>query len=119
MIRFRDLALGRVTPEGIDLNFLTFPVEEIFYRFIVYKEWDVSEISMAKYVLANRTRRPKLLGPAGFSPSRVFPSFLALCTAGWSDQEDHRSCRPADWASRNGHRPRRSIHAACWCTNMG
>ena len=46
----RDLALGRVTAEGIDLTFLTFPVEEIFYRFIVYKEWDVSEISMAKYV---------------------------------------------------------------------
>ncbi|HMI97339.1 MAG TPA: hypothetical protein VK479_12560 [Micropepsaceae bacterium] len=46
----RDLALGRVRPEGIDLTFLTFPVEEIFYRFIVYKEWDVSEISMAKYV---------------------------------------------------------------------
>ena len=46
----RDLALGRVTAEGIDLTFLTFPVEEIFYRFIVYKEWDISEISMAKYV---------------------------------------------------------------------
>ena len=46
----RDLALGRVRPEGIDLTFLTFPVEEIFYRFIVYKEWDISEISMAKYV---------------------------------------------------------------------
>ena len=46
----RDLALGRVTAEGIDLTFLAFPVEEIFYRFIVYKEWDISEISMAKYV---------------------------------------------------------------------
>jgi 4,5-dihydroxyphthalate decarboxylase len=46
----RDLVLGRVRPEGIDLTFLTFPVEEIFYRFIVYKEWDISEISMAKYV---------------------------------------------------------------------
>jgi 4,5-dihydroxyphthalate decarboxylase len=43
------LALGRVRPEGIDLTFLTFPVEEIFYRFIVYKEWEISEISMAKY----------------------------------------------------------------------
>ena len=38
----RDLALGRVRPEGIDLTLLSFPVEEIFYRFIVYKEWDVS-----------------------------------------------------------------------------
>ena len=46
----RDLALGRVQPEGIDLTCLTFPVEEIFYRFIVYKEWEVSEISFAKYV---------------------------------------------------------------------
>jgi 4,5-dihydroxyphthalate decarboxylase len=46
----RDLALGRVQAEGIDLTCLTFPVEEIFYRFIVYKEWEVSEISFAKYV---------------------------------------------------------------------
>ncbi|HXI99907.1 MAG TPA: hypothetical protein VNH44_01715 [Micropepsaceae bacterium] len=46
----RDLALGRIQPEGIDLTLLSFPVEEIFYRFIVYKEWEVSEISMAKYV---------------------------------------------------------------------
>jgi 4,5-dihydroxyphthalate decarboxylase len=46
----RDLAMGRVRPEGIDLTCLTFPVEEIFYRFIVYKEWEVSEISFAKYV---------------------------------------------------------------------
>ncbi len=45
----RDLALGRVRPEGIDLTLLSFPVEEIFYRFIVYKEWEISEISMAKY----------------------------------------------------------------------
>lgn len=45
----RDLTLGRVQPEGIDLNLLTLPVEEIFYRFLVYKEWDVSEVSFAKY----------------------------------------------------------------------
>jgi 4,5-dihydroxyphthalate decarboxylase len=45
----RDLALGRIQPEGIDLRLLSFPVEEIFYRFIVYREWEVSEISMAKY----------------------------------------------------------------------
>lgn len=64
----RDLALGRVRPEGIDLTFLTFPVEEIFYRFIVYKEWDISEISMAKYVslIAN--------GDQSFWALPVFPS---------------------------------------------
>ena len=46
----RDLALGRVQPDGIDLTCLTLPIEEIFFRFIVYREWEVSEISLAKYV---------------------------------------------------------------------
>ena len=40
---------GRVPVEGIDLTCLIYPVEEIFYRFIVYKEFDVAEISFAKY----------------------------------------------------------------------
>ncbi len=30
----RDLADGRVRPEGIELTCLCLPVEEIFYRFI-------------------------------------------------------------------------------------
>jgi 4,5-dihydroxyphthalate decarboxylase len=45
----RDLALGRVQADGIDLTCLTLPIEEIFFRFIVYREWEVSEISFAKY----------------------------------------------------------------------
>ncbi len=67
----RDLALGRVTPEGIDLTFLTFPVEEIFYRFIVYKEWDISEISMAKYV-SLIAQGDKSFWALPVFPSRVF-----------------------------------------------
>ena len=46
----RDLALGRVQPDGIDLTCLTLPIDEIFFRFIVYREWEVSEISLGKYV---------------------------------------------------------------------
>lgn len=45
----RDVVSGRVPVEGIDLTCLIYPVEEIFYRFIVYKEFDVAEISFAKY----------------------------------------------------------------------
>src|SRR5258707_2329186 len=67
----RDLALGRVTPEGIDPTFLTFPVEEIFYRFIVYKEWDISEISMAKYV-SLIAQGDKSFWALPVFPSRVF-----------------------------------------------
>src|SRR5512143_861249 len=67
----RDLALGRVRAEGIDLTCLTFPVEEIFYRFIVYKEFDVSEISMAKYSAMVAAGDPEFVALPVF-PSRMF-----------------------------------------------
>jgi 4,5-dihydroxyphthalate decarboxylase len=64
----RDLTSGRVVPEGIQLICLSLPLEEIFYRFIMNREWDVSEMSMAKYV--------SLLsqGDTSFSAIPVFPS---------------------------------------------
>lgn len=46
----RDLAAGTVRVEGVELTALTLPVEEIFYRFLRYREWHVSELSFAKYV---------------------------------------------------------------------
>jgi 4,5-dihydroxyphthalate decarboxylase len=45
-----DLMNGRVKAEGIDLTCLSLSIEEIFFRFITYREFDVSEISLAKYV---------------------------------------------------------------------
>ena len=44
-----DLVNGRVEVEGIDLTCLSLPIEEIFFRFLSYREFDVSEISFAKY----------------------------------------------------------------------
>jgi 4,5-dihydroxyphthalate decarboxylase len=64
----RDLVMGRVPVEGIELTCLTLPVEEIFYRFIVYKEWEVSEISLAKYVSLTAQ------GDESFYALPVFPS---------------------------------------------
>jgi len=46
----RDLAVGTVRVEGVDLTTLTLPVEEIFYRFLHYREWQISELSLARYV---------------------------------------------------------------------
>ena len=54
--------------EGIELTCLNLPIEEIFYRFIVYKEWEVSEISMAKYVSLTAA------GDESFWALPVFPS---------------------------------------------
>ena len=67
----RDLVTGAVQPDGIDLTCLIMAVEEIFYRFLVYKEWDVSEISMAKYCALIAQGDKNFLALPVF-PSRVF-----------------------------------------------
>src|SRR5260370_8411677 len=68
----RDLVSGRVKPEGIDLTALVLPIEEIFYRFTVYREWDVSEMAMGKHV-ALRSQGDTSLTAIPVLPSRMFP----------------------------------------------
>ncbi len=46
----RDVTDGTIPVQGIKLSTLDLPIEEIFYRFTLYREWDVSEMSMAKYI---------------------------------------------------------------------
>lgn len=67
----RDLASGAVAAEGIDIVPLDLPVEEIFYRFLSHREWDVSEISLAKYSSMVSQGDTSLVGLPVF-PSRVF-----------------------------------------------
>jgi 4,5-dihydroxyphthalate decarboxylase len=67
----RDLALGRVQAQGIDLTVLAFPVEEIFYRFLMYREFDVSEISFAKYASLIARGDTSIVALPVF-PSRMF-----------------------------------------------
>jgi 4,5-dihydroxyphthalate decarboxylase len=67
----RDLISGRVVPEGMRLICLNLPIEEIFHRFIINREWDVSEMSMAKYVSLISQNDTSLSAIPVF-PSRVF-----------------------------------------------
>ncbi len=46
----RDFTQGVVRADGVDLTHLKLSVEEIFYRFTKFREWDVSEMSFGKYV---------------------------------------------------------------------
>jgi 4,5-dihydroxyphthalate decarboxylase len=46
----RDVTDGTVRVEGVQLRTLDLPIEEIFYRFTLHREWDISEMSMAKYI---------------------------------------------------------------------
>jgi 4,5-dihydroxyphthalate decarboxylase len=63
-----DLLLGRVPVEGIELTCLNLQVEEIFHRMFNYRDFDVAEVSMAKFSsLASQ-------GDSPFVGIPVFPS---------------------------------------------
>lgn len=47
---FRDLRTGAVTAEGIDLTWSMLSHHEIFARFTFNREWDVAELSFAKFM---------------------------------------------------------------------
>ena len=63
-----DLITGRVPVEGVDLTCLTLQIEEIFFRAFLYKDFDVSEVSMAKYCSMVSQ------GDTAFAAIPVFPS---------------------------------------------
>ena len=67
----RDVAYGVVRPEGLEIRYLNLPVEEIFFRFIKFREWDVSEMSFGKYVSLVSQDKCGFVGIPVF-PSRVF-----------------------------------------------
>ena len=68
----RDLLSGAVPVEGVDLVVArSHPVEEIFHRFIHFREWDISEMSFAKYV-ALRSQPDCDLEAIPVFPSRAF-----------------------------------------------
>lgn len=67
----RDLVTGTVRPDCITLAPTVLPVEEIFFRTVKYLEWDVAELSSAKYFsLVSAGEAPIIAIPV--FPSRVF-----------------------------------------------
>jgi 4,5-dihydroxyphthalate decarboxylase len=69
--RTRALALGSVQPEGIDLNYLSLPVEETFFRMLRYREFDACEMSLSSYVASLDGEHPPFIAIPAF-PSRFF-----------------------------------------------
>jgi 4,5-dihydroxyphthalate decarboxylase len=61
-----DLITGRIRAEGIDLNVMELPIEEVFFRMLNFAEWDIAEFSMAKYVS---------MVASGTEPFRALPVF--------------------------------------------
>jgi 4,5-dihydroxyphthalate decarboxylase len=77
----RDLVEGRVPVEGVELTTLTLPPEELFYRFTLYREWDVSEMSMGK-VVSLRSQDDDSMVAIPVFVSRVFRQSMIYVRAG-------------------------------------
>jgi 4,5-dihydroxyphthalate decarboxylase len=67
----RDLVNGAVRPDGIVLTPFVLPVEEVFFRFIKNREFDVSEMSFGKFIGYASQGNSPFVGIPVF-PSRVF-----------------------------------------------
>ena len=92
--RTRPIKDGIVKPEGIELNYLVMPVEEIFWRMMKYEEFDVSELSMGAFLTAaSRGRRPFIAIPV--FPSRTFRHRCIFVNTDSGVQVDSGSARPA------------------------
>jgi 4,5-dihydroxyphthalate decarboxylase len=59
---FRDFRVGTVQAEGIDHNWLTLGHHEIFARFTFNREWEVSELSFAKFIAQVTRENTDIIG---------------------------------------------------------
>jgi 4,5-dihydroxyphthalate decarboxylase len=69
--RTRALRDGEIVPEGIELTYLTLPVEETFFRMLRHREFDVCEMSLSSYAVSLAGDDPWLIAMPVF-PSRAF-----------------------------------------------
>jgi 4,5-dihydroxyphthalate decarboxylase len=70
--RTRALAEGAVRPDGVDLTYLSLPVEETFFRMLRHREFEASEMSLSSYVAhVGASSEPDLVAIPVF-PSRAF-----------------------------------------------
>ena len=67
----RDFTEGDIEAGGIEINFIKLSIEETFFRFIQFGEWDVSEISSGKYASMISQGDDRFVGIPVF-PSRMF-----------------------------------------------
>ena len=98
---FRDFRFGLVRAEGIEVNWLTLEHHEIFSRFTFNREWDVSELSFAKFSAQVTRKDSDIIGvPVYASRLFRFASFYVNRKAGIRTAKDLRGKRVGvpEWA---------------------
>lgn len=98
---FRDFRFGLVQAEGIDHNWLTLGHHEIFARFTFNREWDVTELSCAKFSAQVTRDTPDIIGlPVICSRLFRFGAFYVNKKSGIKTPEDLKDKRigSPEWA---------------------
>jgi 4,5-dihydroxyphthalate decarboxylase len=104
--RTEPLRDGTVRPDGIDLTYLSLPVEETFYRMLRYREFDAAEMSLSSYLLSTLTDSPFIAIPV--FPSRMFRHNSVYLPA------QSRVEQPADLVGGVVGVPEYEVTAAVW-----
>src|SRR4051794_33201340 len=105
--RTRALADGTVQPDGIAPNYLSLPVEEIFFRMARFREFDAAEMSMSSYCVTLMQEEPPFIAIPVF-PSRFFRhSSIYVNTAAGID-------KPQDLAGKRIGVPEYQLTAPVW-----
>ncbi len=105
--RTRALLEGRVTVDGVDLNYLNLPVEETFFRMLRHQEFDVAEMSLSSYTLSLFRENPPFIAIPVF-PSRMFRHSCIYVHAGSGIRE------PKDLIGKRVGSPEYQMTAPVW-----
>lgn len=107
----RDLTTGQVPVEGAELIVLNLPPEEIFFRFTFHREWDVSEMSMGKYI-SLRSQGDKSITAIPVFISRVFRHSMIYV------RDDGKLTRPEQLKGKKIGIPEWAQTAGIYCRGM-
>src|SRR5579863_1857351 len=105
--RTAALASGEVRPEGVDLTYLSLPVEETFFRMLRHREFDAAEMSLSSYTLSLFRENPPFIAIPVF-PSRMFRHSCIYIHAGSGIRE------PRDLIGRRVGSPEYQMTAPVW-----
>ena len=105
--RTRALLEGRVQPEGIELNYLSMPVEETFFRMLRNQEFDAAELSLSSYTVSLFREQKNFIAIPVF-PSRFFRHSCVYVNAKSGIRE------PKDLIGRKIGNPEYQMTAPVW-----
>ena len=105
--RTRALLEGRVPVDGVDLNYLSLPVEETFFRMLRHREFDAAEMSLSSYTLSLFRENPPFIAIPVF-PSRFFRHSCIYVHSGSGIRE------PKDLVGKRVGNPEYQMTAPVW-----